>query len=74
MTGIIRKSYKNNGEKVLPRMEYLPGSNAEAEQLYREFQNNGDSQIADEPVNRLDTERQMVKRAFRAPFGSSGVL
>ncbi|KAH1002249.1 hypothetical protein HUJ04_008353 [Dendroctonus ponderosae] len=30
-------------------MEYLPGSNAEAEQLYREFQNNGDSEIADEP-------------------------
>lgn len=54
------KAVITTAKKYIPRgfrREYIPGWNAETEQLYQEFQNNGDSEIADELLNRLDTER-----------------
>lgn len=40
------------------RKEYIPGWNSETEELYQEFQNSGDPEVADELLNRLDMERR----------------
>ncbi|KAG5873285.1 hypothetical protein JTB14_002952 [Gonioctena quinquepunctata] len=54
------KAIITTAKKYIPRgfrREYVPGWNAETEQIYQEFQNSGDSEIADELLNRLDTDR-----------------
>lgn len=48
-------------KKCIPRgfrKEYIPGWNDDMEHLHQQFQNSGDSEIADELLNRLNIERR----------------